>query len=192
MKRAVFLLMALFALAIAANAQGLGVGSAIENFSLPDVNGNMQTLGRLKGQNGALVIFLSTQCPVVKAYKDRINQIAAEAGEKGINFVGVNSNSTESIVAIKANAAAFGYRIPVLLDKDGTLADRFGARSAPEVYFFSGENVLLYRGAIDNDQSGTTLTQNYLIAALDASLSGMPIFKKSVMPRGCSIKRAVM
>lgn len=92
MKKTILLLTALFALAMAANGQGLGVGSAMDNFSLPDVNGNLQTLGRLKGQKGTVVIFLSAGCPVVKAYKDRINQIAAEAQGKGINFIRINSN----------------------------------------------------------------------------------------------------
>ena len=54
MKRTILLLTALFALAVAANAQGLAVGSAVENFSLADVNGNTQTLNRLKGRNGTV------------------------------------------------------------------------------------------------------------------------------------------
>ncbi len=92
--------------------------------------------------------------------------------------------------AIKANAAAFGFRFPILHDKDTVVASPFDARTAPEVFFFNGENILLYRGAIDNDSSGSTVTENYLTVAFEASLAGKPIFKKSVMPRGCAIKRA--
>ncbi len=179
-------------LGITAHAQGLGVGSAVENFSLIDLQGKIQALDALKGRNGTVVVFLSAQCPMVKAYKDRINQIAAEAHGKGINFVGINSNPGESVGAIKANAAAFGFRFPILHDKDTVMASRFDARTAPEVFFFNGENVLLYRGAIDNDYSGSTVTQNYLTAAFEASLAGKPIFKKSVMSRGCPIKRTGM
>src|SRR5882672_3031279 len=123
MKRAVLLLMGLFVLAMAVDTQDLAVGSAIENFSLPDLNGNVQTLNRLKGQKGAVVIFLSAQCPMVKAYKDRINQIATDAGGKGINFIGINSNSNESLSWLKSNASGFGYRFPILIDKGNKLAD---------------------------------------------------------------------
>ena len=90
MKRTILLLTTLFALAIATHAQGLAVGTAMENFSLPYFNGKVQTLGALKGQKGAVVIFLSAECPVVKGYKDRINQAAAEAQAKGISFIGIN------------------------------------------------------------------------------------------------------
>ena len=64
MKRALFLLTALFVFAIGAGAQGLSVGKTIENFSLPDTDGKVQTLDSLKGKNGAVVVFLSAQCPV--------------------------------------------------------------------------------------------------------------------------------
>ena len=191
MKRAALLSTTLLFLAINANAQGVGVGGAVESFSLPDLNGNTQALEHLKGRNGTVVVFLSAQCPMVKAYKDRINQMAAEAGGKGINFVGINSIPTESLGVIKANAAAFGFRFPILHDKDGAVAARFDARTAPEVFFFNGDNILLYRGAIDNDRSGSTATQQYLRSAINSALARQPILKKSVMPRGCPIAPGV-
>lgn len=192
MKRLGFLFITLFALTIVTGAQGLAVGSAVEDFSLPDLDGKVQALDKIKGRDGTVVIFLSAQCPGVKAYKDRINQIAAEAREKGINFIGVNSNSNEALNLVTSNAAQFGYRFPVLIDNGNRLADSLGARATPEVYFFNRENVLLYRGAIDNDRSGSNITDNYLAAAFDALLAGKPIPKKSIMPRGCPIKRGGM
>jgi peroxiredoxin len=192
MKRKLLFLTSLFALSIAANAQGLAVGSATEGFSLPDLDGRVQAFDHIKGRNGTVVIFLSAQCSVVTAYKDRINHMAAQARDRGVNFVGINSNSTESPALIRSNAAQFGYRFPVLLDMGDRVADRFDARTAPEVFFFNGDNVLLYRGAIDNDRSGSTVTDNYLTAALNASLTGKPIFKKSVQALGCPIKRVGM
>ena len=104
MKRTILFSTILLALSIAANAQGLAIGSEMANFELRDLNGKMQTLGHLKGRKGTVVIFLSAGCPVVKAYKDRINQIAAEAEGKEINFIGINSNSTESLSWVKSNA----------------------------------------------------------------------------------------
>ena len=189
MKRAVLLLTAIFALAFAVNAQGLAVGSAVADFSLPDLNGNTQPLSRLKGRSGTVVVFLSAQCPVVKAYKDRINQIAGEAHAKGINFVGINANANESPASLRSNAAAFGYRFPVLIDRGNQLADRLDARTAPVVYFLNGDNVLLYQGAIDNDYTGRSITENYLASALTASLTGQPIATTSAPPFGCTIRR---
>ena len=99
------------------------VGSTVENFSLPDTNGKMQSLNELKGKNGAVVIFLSAQCPVVKGYNERINQLAADYEAKGITFIGINSNSTESLDWVKSHAAE-NYKFPVLIDKGNVLAEQ--------------------------------------------------------------------
>src|SRR5688572_8975298 len=115
MKRLAFLFTAIFALAMAANAQGIAVGATMESFTLADLNGKTHTLDALKGKNGAVVIFLSAQCPVVKGYNERINQIAADYSAKGINFIGINSNATETLDWVKSDAAAVGYKFPLLI-----------------------------------------------------------------------------
>ncbi len=192
MKHVALLITALFALAFVANAQGVVVGIDIESFALPDLDGKVQTLGKLKGRNGTVVIFLSAQCPVVKAYKDRINQIAADAEAKGINFIGINSNATESIKWVKSNASKSGYNFPVLIDKDNKLADKLDVRFAPEVYFLNGDNVLLYQGAIDNEYSGRNITEPYLKTAMESSLAGRSITRTTAPAFGCSIRRRGM
>lgn len=170
-------------------AGGLEIGATAENFSLPDVDGKMQSLDGLKGKNGTVVVWLSAQCPVVKGYKDRINEIAAEYQAKGITFIGVNSNSTEDLNWVKSNIAENGYKFPVLIDKGNVLSDKWGANVTPEVFYFNSKNVLMYHGAIDNDRSGKNVTEGYLKAAFEAGLNGKPIAKTRANAFGCSIKR---
>ncbi len=188
MKRAVFLFTLTLALALAANAQSIDIGTAMENFSMPDVDGKTQTLDGLKGKNGSVVIFLSAQCPVVKGYNDRIGQIAADYAAKGINFIGINSNATESLEWVKSNAAE-NYKFPVLIDKGNKFADKIGGTVTPEVYYLNAKNVLQYHGAIDNDRSGKTISDPYLRTAFDASLGGKKIERTSAKAFGCTIKR---
>src|SRR5205823_15069670 len=128
---------AVFALFIsaAAFAQAPAVGSTIEGFSLPDINGNTRSLKDLSGKNGAVVVFLSAQCPVVRGYVSRINQLAADYQGKGINFIGINSNATEDLNWVKSNATEYGYKFPVLIDKGSVVADKLGAKVTPEVYY---------------------------------------------------------
>ena len=171
------------------NAQNFAVGSTLENFKLADIAGTEQSLDSLKGEKGTVIVFLSAQCPVVRGYNDRINQIAADYKSKGINFVGINSNATETLDWIKTNATEVGYKFPVLIDKGNVLADKLGANVTPEVFYFDAKNVLLYHGAIDNDRSGKNVTDGYLKIAFDASLSGKKIEKTSANAFGCSIKR---
>src|SRR6478672_4470048 len=107
MRRVNILFSAIFALFLSAAAfsQTPDIGTGIASFSLPDINGNAQSLKDLSGKNGAVVVFLSAQCPVVRGYVPRINQLAADYQAKGINFVGINSNATEDLNWVKSNAA---------------------------------------------------------------------------------------
>jgi peroxiredoxin len=177
-------------LAAGTNAQTPAIGSTIENFTLPDIDGKTQTLNDLKGKNGAVVVFLSAQCPVVRGYHERINQLASDYQAKGINFIGINSNSTESLDWVKSNITEYSYKFPVLIDKNNVLADKLGANVTPEVFYVDGKSTLLYHGAIDNDRSGKNITESYLKTAFDDSLGGKKIVKTSANAFGCSIKRA--
>lgn len=197
MRRAVFLMTAFFALAMAANAQGANVGATIYDFSMPDVNGKVQTLDGMKGKNGAVIVFVSSQCPVVKGYNDRMNQIATDYAAKGITFIGINANATEMDAMarpadwVKTHIMAT-YKFPVLFDKGNVVADKLGATTTPEAYYVDAKDTLLYHGAIDNDRSGSNVTERYLTTAFDSTLAGKPVAKKSANAFGCTIKKVGM
>ena len=166
------------------------VGKKLENFTLPDLSGTQQSLDKLKGENGAVLVWVSAQCPVVKIYNERINQAADELKAKGINLIGINSNSTESLDWVTSHAKEVGYKFPVLIDKGNVLADKLEASVTPEFYYFDKENVLLYQGALDNDRTGKNVTINYLRDAFDAALNKQPIKTAKTNAIGCSVTRA--
>ncbi len=195
-RKSIFLVIILALLAFVSttnisSAKGdFAVGTKLENFTLPDLNGTQQSFDKLKGKKGAVLVWLSAQCPVVKAYNERINQLADELKAKGINLIGINSNATESLDYVTSGAKAAGYKFPVLIDKGNVLADKLGASVTPEFYYFDKENVLLYHGALDNDRSGKNVTTNYLRDAFDSALKKQPIKTAKTNAIGCSIKRA--
>lgn len=186
---AAFLMAFAFILNPDVHGQSFVIGSTLEDFKMTDINGKEHSFESLKGEKGTVIIFLSAQCPVVKGYNERINQIAADYAAKGINFVGINSNATESLEWVKSDATEVGYQFPVLIDKGAVLADKLGATVTPEVYFFDTKNALIYHGAIDNSRNGQNITDNYLRVAFDSSLSGKKIEKNKVNAFGCSIKK---
>ena len=173
---------------VGSTAGDYAIGSTLEDFKMSDTTGAEQSFNKLKGEKGAIIVFLSAQCPVVKGYNARINKIADEYKAKGINFIGVNSNATESLEWVKSNADE-NYKFPVLIDKGNVLADKLGASVTPEFYYFDKGNVLLYHGALDNDRSGKNVTTNYLRDAFDSALSKQPIKTAKTNAIGCSIKR---
>ena len=168
--------------------EALAVGSTVENFKLVDTSGAEKSLNDLKGKNGAIIVFVSAQCPVVKGYNERISQFAADFAAKGINVIGINSNHTESLDWVKSHAAE-KYKFPVLIDKGNVLADKLGANVTPEIFYVNEKNVLVYHGAIDNSRGGDSITENYLRDAVEANLSGKPVARKTANAIGCSIKR---
>ena len=166
------------------------VGTKLENFTLPDVHGAEQSFDKLKGKNGAVLVWVSVQCPVVKSYNERINQVAEELKAKNITLIGINSNAPESLDWVRSSAEKVGYKFPVLIDKGNVLADKLGATVTPEFYYFDKDKVLLYHGALDNDRSGTNVTINYLRDAYSSALSKQTIKTPKANVIGCSIKRA--
>src|SRR5437016_8807830 len=70
------------------------IGTMIDDFKLPDVDGKEHSLNSLKGKSGTVLIFIATKCPVSNAYNERMEKLAQEYRAKGINVIGINSNVT--------------------------------------------------------------------------------------------------
>lgn len=166
------------------------IGSTIADFSLADANGKNHALSTLKGRNGTVILFISAQCPVVKAYNERMAKLAADYQARGINVIGINSNSTETTEQMKAHAADYKLSFPMLHDKGNKIADVLDAQVTPEAFVLDANNKLVYRGRIDDSRSGTNITSDDVRNALDAMLAGKPVAKTGAKAFGCSIKRA--
>lgn len=192
------LLLALsFVLAAAAYAFGSGswktngvsIGQPVASFTLPDVNGKEHSLDSIKGRSGTVIIFLSAQCPVVRAYGERIEKLAEDYSARGVNVVGINSNVTETIDDIKRHTSNNHFSFIVLRDKGNKVADMLGAEHTPEVFFLDASNKLVYHGRIDNSINATRVESNDLRDAIEATLAGKPVSKTEAAAFGCSIKR---
>lgn len=165
------------------------IGSTIEEFSLPDVNGTDRSLKSLAGKNGTVLLFIAVQCPVSNAYNERMEKLAEDYKAKGIAIVGINSNVAEDAAAVKAHAAEHKLSFPILKDPGNKVADKLGASVTPEAYFLDPNNKLLYHGRIDNARNAAQIETSDLRNALDAALNGKPVEKTEARAFGCTIKR---
>ena len=165
------------------------IGAMIDDFKLPDADGAEHTLNSLKGKNGAVIIFIATRCPVSNGYNERMEKLAQDYQSRGINVIGINSNSTEPASEVKSHAAEKHLTFAILKDEGNKIADRFGANHTPEAYVIDASGKLVYHGRIDNSQKVEAITSNDLRDALDAVLAGKPIQKTTSVAFGCSIKR---
>lgn len=189
------LALALLLLAATALASGnahpgeVSVGQPVADFTLPDVDGSAHSLASLKGRNGTVIVFLSTQCPVVRAYAERIEKLAEDYRGRGVNLIGINSNVTETTADIKRHIADNKFSFVVLRDAGNKVADMLGAQHTPETFFLDAANRLVYHGRIDNNRNATLVQSNELRDAIDATLAGKPVTKTEAAAFGCSIKR---
>lgn len=165
------------------------IGSTIEDFTLPDTDGKNHTLSSLKGKNGAVLIFISAQCPISNGYNQRMAKLAADYAARGINVIGINSNNTESVADVKAHAADKHLDFTILKDPGNKIADLLGAQHTPEAYYLDANNKLQYHGRIDNSMNPARIESNDLRDALDSALAGKPIQKTTSLAFGCAIKR---
>jgi len=165
------------------------IGTMIDDFKLPDANGAEHSLNALKGKNGVVLIFISVQCPVSNGYNERMEKLAEDYKAKGVNVIGINSNVTEPIGAVKAHAADKHFTFTVLKDDGNKIADRLGANRTPEAYVIDASGKLVYHGRIDNAQNTANITSNDLREALDEMLSGKQVSKTGGAAFGCTIKR---
>lgn len=172
-----------------ANSAPPAIGTVVADFKLPDADGKDHSLASLKGEKGTVLIFISTQCPVVRDYNERIEKLAQDYRAKGVNVIGINSNATESVDDIKSQISENKYSFVVLKDKHNKIADRLGAQRTPEVYFLDASNKLAYRGRIDNHRVMAHVQGSDLRDAIDAVLAGKPVTKAETAAFGCSIKR---
>lgn len=195
---AISLLIAMLAIALLVNARPLLadipappiIGSTIADFTLPDASGAAHTLASLRGSKGTVLIFIATQCPVSNGYNERMEKLAQDFKARGINVIGINANSTESVADVKDHAAKNNLTFTILKDNGNKVADLLGATRTPEAYFLDASNKLLYHGRIDNSRDITQVNSSELRDALEATLAGKPVAKATANAFGCSIKRA--
>jgi peroxiredoxin len=165
------------------------IGTTLEDFTLPGVDGKEHSLASLKGKNGSVLIFVAVQCPVSNAYNERMEKLAQDYKARGINVIGINANAAETAEAVKAHAVANKLTFSILKDPGNKIADRLGASVTPEAYLLDASNKLLYRGRIDNSRNGDQVTSSELRDAIEATLAGKPVAKTTANAFGCSIKR---
>ena len=168
------------------------IGGKAPEFALPPAAGGAPiALTRETSKNRLTVLmFIATRCPYSNAYNGRMEKLSSDYGTRGVAFVGINSNETESAADIVEHARSHGLTFPILKDAGSRVADLYGAQRTPEVFVVDGSGALRYHGRIDeNAQDAAGVKSPDLRNALDALLAGQPVPSAETKAFGCTIKR---
>ena len=161
----------------------------VENFKLKDYNGKEHQLTDFRDSKAIVIMFIATQCPVSNAYNERMEKLYKDYKEKGITFIGINSNKQESAEEVKEHAQEHNLDFVILKDPNNIIADKFDASVTPEVYVLNKDFDVLYHGRIDDSRREDDVKNKDLRKALDEILDGKKVETTQTKAFGCTIKR---
>lgn len=176
---------------------GYGIGEAVADFKLKNVDGKMISLKDFESAKGFIVVFISNHCPFSKSYEDRVIDIDKKYAPQGYPVIAINPNDPEayeedSFVNMQARAKEKAYTYPYLTDNTQAISKAFGAMRTPHAFVLNKENgkiIVHYIGAIDdNAQDPANVTKHYVTDAVNSLLLGKPVVTPTTKAIGCAIK----
>ena len=142
----------------AQNLETLEIGSLapMMDLKMQATDGNAYSLSDAKNTNGMLVIFSCNTCPFVVMWEDRYTMLEEICRKNKVGMVYLNSNEKkrdqdDSFDAMVQHSIEYSYSFPYLVDEKSTLANAFNAKTTPHVFLFDQNNMLVYKGAIDDN-----------------------------------------
>lgn len=168
-------------------------GDIAPDFTLPQTDGRSVSLDALADARAIAVVFWCNHCPYVKAWTDRMNDLAEQMAERGLVVVAINSNDArrypedsfdQMIERVRDTGTAFRYAH----DATQEIARAYGAERTPEVFLLDSERRLRYHGAIDDCTEPAGVTAHWLRDAVEAVIAGRQPDPFETEAVGCTIK----
>ena len=174
-------------------------GEAAPEFTLTDSKGTSHNLSDFRGKLVVLE-WLNHECPFVKKHYSGgdMQKLQKEYTDKGVVWLSIISSAPGKQGHRTGPQAEADTKdknaspTAVLLDPAGTVGQKYGAKTTPEMFVIDKEGKVIYAGAIDSIKSTNAAdvakAENHVRQALDAALAGKPVPTPKTTPYGCSVK----
>jgi peroxiredoxin len=167
----------------------LKLGAQLRNIPLVDVEGKKYTLAVIHKPLTALV-FLSPDCPLSQNYTLVLNSIQ----NRDVEIVGVFTGDNHKRSDINNFRKKYRIQFPLVRDPQQKLAEFSNATITPQVFLYDSNNVLVYKGAIDDwvislGKKKQQAEQHYLQNAITGYLQHKKIEPSETKAVGCYISR---
>ncbi len=172
----------------------LQIGEKAPGFKLPATDGKTYSLEDFNDAKFLVVFFTCNHCPYVIGSDEITRQTADKYADKGVKFVGINSNSANTYQDDDFNHMVKRmeeYKFPwvYLHDESQEIAMAYGALRTPHFYVFDENRVLQYVGrGVDQPRDPSRMTVNNLDRVLDELTAGKEVSTKVTNPIGCNVK----
>lgn len=171
----------------------LRTGDKAPPFKLSDHQGTPRSLDDWQDKPVVVVAFLGIECPLVRLYATRLQEIANDFADRGVVLVGINANQQDSLSELSHFVKENQLRFPFLKDVGNQVADQFGAERTPEVFVLDRERRVQYHGRIDDQytygKQKPRAEHRYLVDALESVLTQRPVATPETEIVGCHIGR---
>lgn len=181
-------------MSLSKNTFTLELGEQAPDFSLPATDGRTYRLADFKDAKILVVFFTCNHCPYVTGSDETTRQTANRFADRGVRFVGINSNSQNTyaedsfphmVERMKQHQFPWVY----LRDESQEIARAYGALRTPHFYVFDSSRRLVYTGrGVDSPRDASRVTRNDLANALEDLLAGREITLSKTNPIGCNVK----
>jgi peroxiredoxin len=172
----------------------LQIGEQAPDFLLPATDGNTYGLDDFSDAKVLVLFFTCNHCPFVLGSNETTRKLAEKYRDKGVRFVGINSNSE-----LTHPKDSFNYMVDqmkekkfpwvYLRDQSQKTALAYGALRTPHFYVFDEDRKLVYTGReLDNPRQPEKATVNDLDRALEQIINGEPVVLPLTNPIGCNVK----
>ena len=186
------------ALALRPAFAAAAVGQAAPDFTLQDTAGQPVKLSQFKGKPVVLE-WNNPGCPFVrKHFQGNMQALQKDFTQRGVVWLAINSTEDASSDYLPPPQLARWMRdqgaspSATLMDEDGTVGKRYGARVTPHMYIVNAQGRLMYAGAIDSIPSARVAdiekATNHIRQGLTELLAGKPVSVATSQAYGCSIK----
>ncbi len=173
-------------------AAKLKIGTEAPSFTLKTTDGKDWNLSDAKGKVVVLQ-WVNPHCPVcVRVSSDgTLSKTIKGCTEQfaDVVYVAINSSSGDasSLAATGAYLAGHKVAVPALLDSDGAVGKLYGARTTPHCFVIDSKGILVYQGAIDDNQNGSGKT-NFVVNAVTQLKAGETVSPNETKSYGCGVK----
>lgn len=162
---------------------GVAIGAAAPDFTLPDTEGGEVTLsGLLDGKTVVVLEWFNPGCPYVVKHHERNDtmvETAARFAGDGVVWLAINSGAPgrqgHGVETNRAIREKWRIPYPILLDEAGRVGRAYGATRTPHMVVIGRGGEVIYQGAIDNDPGRGVGDLNYVARAIEAHLAGRPV-----------------
>lgn len=176
----------------------VAVGQPAPDFTLQDTAGQPVKLSQFKGKPVVLE-WNNPGCPFVrKHYQGNMQALQKDFTQRGVVWLAINSTEDASSDYLPPPQLARWMRdqgaspSATLMDEDGTVGKRYGARVTPHMYIVDAQGRLAYAGGIDSIPSARVAdiekATNHVRQGLTELLAGKPLSVATSQAYGCSVK----